>query len=70
LGGGVSANQALRDKLKQKINSEFTDLDIFIPELKFTGDNAAMIAVASYFKIKDKKFADAKSLRSDPHLKI
>jgi N6-L-threonylcarbamoyladenine synthase len=40
LSGGVSANLLLRQKV-----SDLTKLDIFKPELKYTGDNAAMIGM-------------------------
>ena len=55
LGGGVAANPKLRTELKEKISRKFPDIKIFIPDLKFTGDNAAMIAVAAYFIIKTQK---------------
>lgn len=45
--GGVSANQILRSKAYDK----FPDLPIFFPELKFTGDNAAMVGAAAYYEI-------------------
>ncbi len=53
IAGGVSANQALKDALGSEAKK--MDLPFFYPELKFTGDNAAMIAVAAYYKIKSKK---------------
>jgi N6-L-threonylcarbamoyladenine synthase len=48
LSGGVSANRALRDRLR----AASIDLEIGYaqPELKWTGDNAAMIAVAGFFQ--------------------
>lgn len=54
LGGGVAANQSLRQALEQKISTEFPKIKILRPEIKFTGDNAAMIALAGYYKIKEK----------------
>ncbi|MDE6476911.1 MAG: hypothetical protein K2L48_01770 [Mycoplasmoidaceae bacterium] len=38
IGGGVSANRLLRKKLSS------TKLKIYLPELKYCGDNATMIA--------------------------
>lgn len=55
LGGGVAANKLLRVTLTEKISQQFPSVKILIPELKFTGDNAAMIALAAYFKMKNKK---------------
>lgn len=47
LSGGVSANRLLRERL----TSLATELGLpaFIPDMAYTGDNAAMIAVAAYF---------------------
>ncbi|MFH1457304.1 MAG: tRNA (adenosine(37)-N6)-threonylcarbamoyltransferase complex transferase subunit TsaD [Patescibacteria group bacterium] len=70
LGGGVAANPELRKQLKEKINIKFPKVKIFIPELRFTGDNAAMIAVSAYFKIKDKKKIDIKKLKANPNLSL
>jgi len=47
LGGGVSANQELRKILKTK--AEKLGIKTYFPEIKHTGDNAAMIAMAGYF---------------------
>jgi N6-L-threonylcarbamoyladenine synthase len=50
VGGGVSANQELRRALKK------LKFPVYLPEMKFTGDNAAMIAFAGYQKyLRDKK---------------
>jgi len=55
IGGGVSANSGLRNTL--------TDLGkkhnwtVHIPEFKFTTDNAAMIAIAGYYKFQKQEFA-------------
>ena len=48
IGGGVSANSVLRSRIAAE--GEKRGWRTFIPELKFTTDNAAMIAVAGYFK--------------------
>jgi N6-L-threonylcarbamoyladenine synthase len=49
IAGGVSANTALRQAMQ--IKADQIKLPLFYPDLKFTGDNAAMIAVAAYYKI-------------------
>lgn len=49
LGGGVAANQTLKDELKQKINLDLPSVDLFVPNKKFCTDNAAMIAAAGFF---------------------
>lgn len=49
LSGGVSANRLLREKILQLKNYE-----ILLPNLKYTGDNAAMMAIYAYLLIKMK----------------
>ncbi len=46
-GGGVSANSALRERLLQE--GEKRGWKVYLPERKFTTDNAAMIAIAGYY---------------------
>ena len=53
LAGGVAANQKLKDDLTKE--AEQNNLPFFYPELKYTGDNAAMIAAAAYYNILDNK---------------
>jgi len=43
LGGGVSANQTLLEKMKKEIETQELKVDIFAPEKKYCTDNAAMI---------------------------
>ncbi len=47
IGGGVSANSGLRARMLEE--GRRRGWNVFLPELKFTTDNAAMIAVAGYF---------------------
>lgn len=67
-GGGVAANPALRQELQEKISQKFPKIKIFIPELRFTGDNAAMIAAAAYFQTKHKN--RYKKLKANPNLTL
>ena len=50
LGGGVSANSGLRDRVYQE--GVKRGWDTFIPEFKFTTDNAAMIAITGLYKFR------------------
>ena len=50
IGGGVSANSGLRSRIASE--GEKRGWTTFIPEFKFTTDNAAMIAVAGLFKFR------------------
>ncbi len=55
VAGGVSANSGLRNTMLE--NADKYGWKVFLPPLKFTTDNAAMIAVAGYFKYLEKDFA-------------
>jgi N6-L-threonylcarbamoyladenine synthase len=48
IGGGVSANSGVRNAVEQFCLQH--GLRAFIPQRKFTTDNAAMVAIAGYFK--------------------
>ncbi len=54
IGGGVSANSGVREAVARYCESE--GLTAFIPELAFTTDNAAMVAIAGYFKYLKRDF--------------
>ncbi len=65
VGGGVSANRALREALSK------LDYQVHLPDLEFTGDNAAMIALTAYFRaIKVKKIGDSQNIVADSNLKL
>ncbi len=50
IGGGVSANSGLRERIVQE--GEKRHWNTYLPEFKFTTDNAAMIAVSGWFQYK------------------
>lgn len=47
IGGGVSANSGLRDRITSE--GQKRGWNTYLPEFKFTTDNAAMIAIAGYY---------------------
>lgn len=55
VAGGVSANSALRNRLTELANKHRWTLHL--PELRFTTDNAAMIAIVGYQKYLSGNFA-------------
>ena len=67
LAGGVSANSYLREQMKQKL--EGSDVELIIPPLWCTTDNAAMIAKVAERLYEKKVFAPL-SLGVDPNWKI
>lgn len=54
IGGGVSANSGVRQAVEQLCAS--MNVTPWIPPREFTTDNAAMVAMAGYFKFLDKEF--------------
>ncbi|MBC8465017.1 MAG: tRNA (adenosine(37)-N6)-threonylcarbamoyltransferase complex transferase subunit TsaD [Parcubacteria group bacterium] len=50
LGGGVSANTALRDVFTQAVAEELPDISLHLPDKRATTDNAAMIGLSGYFR--------------------
>lgn len=54
IGGGVSANSGVRQAVADYCKTH--SLKAFIPERAFTTDNAAMVAIAGYYKYLDKEF--------------
>ncbi|MCM1331894.1 MAG: tRNA (adenosine(37)-N6)-threonylcarbamoyltransferase complex transferase subunit TsaD [Bacteroides sp.] len=54
IGGGVSANSGVREAIAEYCRSN--SLKAFIPERAFTTDNAAMVAIAGYFKYQKRDF--------------
>lgn len=55
IAGGVSANSGLRASIEQIADAE--GWKVHIPGIEYTTDNAAMIAVAGYFKYLDGDFS-------------
>ncbi|MDE7403451.1 MAG: tRNA (adenosine(37)-N6)-threonylcarbamoyltransferase complex transferase subunit TsaD [Muribaculaceae bacterium] len=56
IGGGVSANSAVRKGVTDLCKKY--GITAWLPKLKYTTDNAAMIAVAGYFKYKRGEYCD------------
>lgn len=56
IAGGVSANSGLRNAIVE--TGKKRGWKTYIPEFKFTTDNAAMIAMVGYYKYLDGQFAE------------
>ena len=65
IGGGVSANSGIRKAVKELAEKE--KIKSWIPALKYTTDNAAMVATAGYFKLLEKEFT---TLDKAPYAKV
>lgn len=56
IAGGVSANSGLRETMIQ--TGKDLGWEVYIPEFKYSTDNAAMIAIAGYYKFLDGQFGE------------
>lgn len=56
IAGGVSANSGLRNAVSEEGRKR--GWRVFLPELKFTTDNAAMIAMVGYYRYLRSEFSD------------
>ena len=65
IGGGVSANSGVREAVASYCEKK--GIKAWIPHLKFTTDNAAMVAMAGLFKFKNKEWS---SLTDAPYAKL
>jgi len=69
LSGGVSANASLRERLHAA--AEELGTPFYKPQMKYTTDNAAMIAVAAYFIHKNETTAPSwKTVSMDANLRL
>ncbi len=66
LGGGVTANKKLREKVK-KLDKEFPLIPFFLPPVSLSTDNANMIGIASFASKERLSFEDVKA---DANMKI
>lgn len=67
VAGGVSANSGLKERFNKE---NIYNYNIAIPSIKYCTDNAAMIAVAAYYKLKKKKDFSDLSLNAYSNLEL
>jgi N6-L-threonylcarbamoyladenine synthase len=56
IAGGVSANSGLRSAVMTEASKR--NWNVFLPEFRYTTDNAAMIGITGYYKYLQAEFAD------------
>lgn len=67
IAGGVSANSAIRNRLK--LEGEKRNWSVFIPKFEYCTDNAAMIAITGYYQYLKGDFVD-QTIGADPRLEF
>lgn len=67
VGGGVSANKRIRKTFENTIKENLNSIDLFIPNITLSTDNAIMIAISAYMQL----FIKSKSVavQSDTQIK-
>lgn len=73
LGGGVAANEKLREELRRKIEKEIPNTLYLIPDIKFCTDNAVMVGLTAFFNLRKneiKKIKDWKKITANGNLRI
>ena len=65
IGGGVAANQSLKDRFNLEIKKRDLKISLYIPEKYLCTDNAGMIATAGYFSTKRGSW---KEINANPEL--
>jgi N6-L-threonylcarbamoyladenine synthase len=68
LAGGVAANVELRKQLRAACDE--ARIPLFVPEFRFSLDNAAMIGAAGYYRFKAGDIIDPLKLVVDPNMDI
>jgi N6-L-threonylcarbamoyladenine synthase len=63
LGGGVTANQKLREKFQEKLKKQNKPFNFYLPLLKYTTDNAMMIALAGFFNYSSLRLKQLQNLK-------
>jgi len=56
IAGGVASNKYFRSEIKKM--EEKLKINTCFPKIEYSTDNAAMIAIAGYYKYKRKDFSD------------
>ena len=70
VGGGVSANKRIKESLMNEISEIIPTENIHFPTRELTGDNALMIGLAGYYKIKKAPDTVYNDIRAEGNLKL
>jgi N6-L-threonylcarbamoyladenine synthase len=70
IGGGVSANTYIKERLNEMIRGEFSNASVFVSPPERATDNALMIALAGYFRAQRDEFVEPSSLKAEANLSL
>jgi len=70
IGGGVSANDHIRNRLASSIKDYGYGTKLLVPPSQLATDNALMIALAGYFRALKKEFAEPETIRANGNLRL
>ncbi len=70
IGGGVAANTHIRRELKKLIDTEFSDVALYLPDPKITGDNAVMIGQAALLHLLSGDMPKGGDIRANGNLSL
>lgn len=68
IGGGVAANTHIRRELQKLIDNEFSDVAIYLPEPRITGDNAVMIGQTALLHLLSGDLAKGGDIKANGNL--
>ena len=68
VAGGVAANNGLRTKLTEICNTN--NINVTFPTVKYSTDNAAMIATAGYFAYLEGRIAETYEINSKSTMEL
>lgn len=70
LGGGVSANTNIRRVFSERLAIDHSEVTLYLPEARFTTDNAIMIGIAGYFRALKQDFMQPESMVANGNLSL
>ncbi|HVU75664.1 MAG TPA: tRNA (adenosine(37)-N6)-threonylcarbamoyltransferase complex transferase subunit TsaD [Candidatus Paceibacterota bacterium] len=70
VGGGVSANTYIRQRLAEALAEKDASASLLVPPPSLATDNALMIALAGYFRAQQGLYADPATLAADGNLRL
>ncbi len=70
IGGGVSANERIRNTFAKELTEKFPKIKLFLPSQDLSTDNALMIATAGYLRSLSNNKKSTKNIRAKGNLSL